>query len=89
LREKRGLMMTREEVLSKVNEIFVDAFDREDLVIGFETTAADVEGWDSLMQINLIEMIEGEFNIHFDMDEIVEIADVGAMIDIIVAKYKG
>ena len=35
--------MSREEVLSKVNDIFIDAFDREDLRIGFETTAADVE----------------------------------------------
>jgi acyl carrier protein len=79
-------MMTREEVLSKVNEIFVDAFDREDLVIRFETTAADVEGWDSLMQMNLIEMIEDEFDIRFDMDEVVGMADVGSMIDIIVSR---
>lgn len=78
--------MTREEVLSKVNEIFVDAFDREDLVIRFETTAADVEGWDSLMQMNLIEMIEDEFDIRFDMDEVVGMADVGSMIDIIVSR---
>jgi acyl carrier protein len=78
--------MTREEVLSKVNEIFVDAFDREDLVIGFETTAADVEGWDSLMQMNLIEMIEDEFNMRFDMDEVVTMADVGSMIDIIISR---
>ena len=40
--------MSREEVLSRVNEIFKDAFDREDLVVGYETTASDVEGWDSL-----------------------------------------
>jgi acyl carrier protein len=79
-------MMTREEVLSKVNEIFSDAFDREDLVIGFETTAADVEGWDSLMQMNLIEMIEDEFNMRFGMDEVVTMADVGSMIDIIISR---
>ena len=36
--------MSREDVLSKVNDIFKDAFDNEDLVIGFQTTANDVEG---------------------------------------------
>lgn len=78
--------MSREEVLSKVNEIFIDAFDREDLVIGFETTAGEVEGWDSLMQMNLIEMIEDEFHIRFEMDEVVEMENVGAMIDIIITR---
>lgn len=78
--------MSREQVLSKINEIFIDAFDMEDLKIDFETTAADVEGWDSLMQMNLIEMIEDEFDIRFDMDEVVGMENVGAMIDIILSK---
>ena len=78
--------MSREEILSIVNEIFVDAFDREDLVINFETTASEVEGWDSLMQMNLIEMIEDEFNMRFDMDEVVGMENVGAMIDIILSR---
>lgn len=78
--------MSREQILRKVNEIFIDAFDKEDLKIDFETTAADVEGWDSLMQMNLIEMIEDEFDIRFDMDEVVGMENVGAMIDIILSK---
>lgn len=78
--------MNREDVLSKVNEIFKDAFDNEDLVIGFQTTAADVEGWDSLMQMNLIEMIEDEFGMRFDMDEVVGMENVGSMIDIIISR---
>lgn len=78
--------MTREEVLSKVNEIFVDAFDNEDLVIGFQTTANDVKGWDSLMQMNLIEMIEDEFGMRFDMDEVVGMENVGVMVDIILSR---
>lgn len=78
--------MSREEVLSRVNEIFIDAFDREDIVIGFKTTSSDVEGWDSLMQMNLIEMIEDEFNMRFDMDEVVGMENVGAMIDIIMSR---
>ncbi|MCI8773074.1 MAG: acyl carrier protein [Lachnospiraceae bacterium] len=78
--------MTKEEVLRKVNEIFRDAFDREDIVINFGTTSSDIEGWDSLMQMNLIEMVEDEFNMRFDMDEVVGMENVGAMIDIIISR---
>ena len=78
--------MSREEVLKKINEIFVDAFDKEDLVINYETVSGDVDGWDSLMQMNLIEMIEDEFQIKFDMDEIVGMENVGAMVDIVMSR---
>lgn len=78
--------MSREDVLSKVNEIFVDAFDMEDLKVNFETTAKDVDGWDSLMQMNLIEMIEDEFDIRFDMNEVVNMKNIGEMVDIIISK---
>lgn len=78
--------MLREEVLSRVNDIFKDAFDRDDLAINYETTSADIEGWDSLMQMNLVEMIEDEFDIRFSMDEVVSMANVGAMIDIIIQR---
>lgn len=78
--------MTRENVLKKVNEIFRDAFDKLDLSVSFETTAADVEGWDSLMQMNLIEMIEDEFAIRFSMDEVAGMENVGNMIDIVISR---
>lgn len=78
--------MSREEVLKKVNEIFVDAFDMEDLVINYDTVSTDVEGWDSLMQMNLIEMIEDEFQMQFNMDEVIGMENVGAMIDIILSR---
>lgn len=78
--------MSKEEVLSRVNEIFKDAFDRENLHIVYETTAADVEGWDSLMQMNLIEMIEDDFDIRFSMEEVINMQNVGAMLDVIMTK---
>lgn len=78
--------MSREDVLKKVNEIFVDAFDKEDLVISYDTVSTDVEGWDSLMQMNLIEMIEDEFHMQFDMDEVIGMENVGEMIDIILSR---
>ncbi len=78
--------MTREEVFSQLLDIFADAFDRDDLSITETTVAGDVEGWDSLMQMNLIEIIEGDFDIRFELDEIMNMKDVGHMVDLILAK---
>ena len=75
--------MNREEILSKINEIFKDAFDDESLEIGESTTANDIEGWDSLMQMNLIEMIEDEFEFQFTMDEVAGLKNVGSIVDVV------
>ena len=73
--------MTREEVYERLNAVFADVFDDEDLTVNDETTAADVEGWDSLMHITLIDAVEEEFDISFDMKTIVKLKNVGEMVD--------
>lgn len=78
--------MSREELLIGVNQIFKQAFGKEELVITNDTTAADIEEWDSLMQITLIEMIEDEFDMRFSLDEVTSMANVGAMLDIILQR---
>ena len=40
--------MSREEVFEKLDQVFQDVFDDESLHVTDETTAADVDGWDSL-----------------------------------------
>ena len=77
--------MTKEEILVKINEIFQDAFDDEFLEINIATTANDIEGWDSLMQMNLIEMVEDEFDFQFSMDEATGLKNVGNMVDVVAA----
>ena len=76
-------MMSREEILEKVNDIFHDVFDDEDIVVTEETTAEDIEDWDSLMHITLISEIESEFGFKFKMKDVVGMANVGEMLDII------
>lgn len=75
--------MSREEILARVNGVFREVFDDESITVGFSTTAADVEGWDSLRHITLIEAVEDEFDIRFKMNEVTGMKDVGEMIDII------
>lgn len=75
--------MSSEEILKRVNKVFQDVFDDTSVSVVRETVAADVEGWDSLRHITLIEKIEDEFDIRFTMFETNEMKNVGEMIDII------
>ena len=80
--------MTREEVYKRLNAVFADVFDDEELTVSDETTAADVEGWDSLVHITLIDAVEEEFDISFDMKTIVKLKNVGEMVDCILEETK-
>ena len=49
-------------------------------------TANDIEEWDSLMHIHLILAIEKDFDIRFDLHEIVKTTNVGEFIDLLINK---
>ena len=78
--------MNRTEITEKVNEIFCDIFDDDELVITDETTAADIEDWDSLEQINILVAIEKAFKIKFSVGEVEGLKNVGEMLDLVKAK---
>jgi acyl carrier protein len=75
--------MKREEVTEKVQEIFKEIFDDEDLVVDDNTTADDIEDWDSFEHINLVVAMEREFDVKFPMKRVVVLKNVGEMIDLI------
>lgn len=81
--------MTFEETLSQVNDIFIDVLDDEDVKLKYETTASDVEDWDSLTHIELVVAIEKHFNIKFTAGEIQGFANVGEMCDSIAGRVNG
>lgn len=75
--------MTREDVFDRLNEIFRDFFDDETIMLTEETTADDIDEWDSLEHVNLIVAIEDSFDMKFTMGEVTTMKNVGAMVDII------
>ena len=77
--------MTREEIYVKLNEVFQDVFDDEDIMVNDSTVASDVDGWDSLEHINLIVAVERCFGIKFTMGETTGLKNVGEMVDRIIA----
>jgi acyl carrier protein len=78
--------MTHDEVLSALQGVFRTLFDDGSIEVSDVTTADDIEDWDSLEHINLINMIEQHFRIKLDMKEVVNFKNVGDMICCIVKK---
>jgi len=68
-------------ILKELNDIFIDVFENEDIVLTVSTSAADLEEWDSLNHIHLIVSIEKHFNIRFTSKEIQSWKNVGEMVD--------
>ena len=72
-----------EKIYDQLNEIFWDVFDDESIRLTAETTAEDIEDWDSLANINIIMAVEDLFGMKFEMDEIPNLGCVGDMVKII------
>lgn len=77
--------MDKEEILKKVQDIFIDVLEDEDIELSYNTTSDDIEGWDSLNHIVLIVEIEKEFNFKFRLEEIQGFKNIGEMCNIILS----
>ena len=78
--------MERQEIFEKLNEIFCDVLDLDEVELTDETSAEDIEEWDSLSHIQLIVAIEKEFKLKFTSKEIMSWKNVGEMVDCIITK---
>ena len=78
--------MNKLDVEKKLQNVFRDVFDDEDINIFEEMTADDIEEWDSLMHIHLIIGIEKVFDVKFDTSEVVETENVGEFINLLINK---
>lgn len=71
---------------SKLQGVFRDVFDNDELLIDRSTTAKDIEDWDSLRHVGLVVNIEAAFGIKFTSLEVASLGSVGEMIDLIERK---
>jgi acyl carrier protein len=78
--------MDRKVMLEQLNEIFIDTIDNEEIKLNENSTAADVDGWDSLTHIQLVVAIEKYYKIRFTSKEIQSWKNVGELIESILNK---
>ena len=73
-----------------LQDLFRRVFDDDELVIDAATSAADIDGWDSMAHINLIVAIEKQFGVSFSAGELAALGrrgqNVGSMMQLLAAK---
>ena len=68
------------DLIGKLNEIFCEVFDDDEIRIALEMTSNDVDGWDSLSHVNLIVAIESKFKIKFSQKDLLTMKNVGDLL---------
>ena len=76
------------DILERLQPVFRDVLDDQNLIITRQSNARNVEGWDSLAHINLIASIEEDFRVRFALGELQDLQNVGDMIDLIERKLQ-
>jgi acyl carrier protein len=75
-------------VWGSLGEVFEEVLGRP-VELRPETTAADVDGWDSVVHVMLVLASERKFGIRFESSEIANAANVGEFVSLVESKLAG
>ncbi|MGA3091988.1 MAG: acyl carrier protein [Terriglobales bacterium] len=78
--------LTPQGVLADLQPIFREALNEDNLIITRRSSAINTPNWDSLAHIELIEMVERHFKVHFGLSELQNFREVGDLVDLVVAQ---
>ena len=81
-------MTNKDELYKKIKEIMSITLDISENDIGSDFSKTTYEDWDSLASINLVVALESEFQISFEIDELVKMTDLNNIYEIIKAKLQ-
>ena len=80
--------MQDDEILNQLQIIFQEVFEDDAIKINLNTTAEDINTWDSLNHINLVVSAEKLFDIRLALGEIAELQNVGDFVHTIQNKLR-
>ncbi|MEA2940430.1 MAG: hypothetical protein QOD09_959 [Bradyrhizobium sp.] len=80
--------MTDQEILERLTPLFREIFLDDAIVVKPETTAADVERWDSLSHIDMVMLVEESFGIRVPTREVTRMKNVGDLVHVIQVQAK-
>jgi acyl carrier protein len=78
--------VTNEEIYASLTEIFRDLFADDTIVLTPQTSAKDIEAWDSFVHLSLIVAVETRFGVKFRTSEIEQLSNVGDLVARIAAR---
>ena len=71
---------------TRLQALFRDVFDDDNLVISDNTSQSNLEGWDSFHQVKLVISIEEEFGVKLSIEEAISLTSVGKLKELLLAK---
>ena len=74
------------DILQELTPIFREVFDDDGIVLTRETTANDIDAWDSLSHMNMVMAVEVRFGIRFALGELPALRNVGDLADLTLKK---
>jgi len=78
--------MEKPDILLTINKILCDIFNNPKLVITENTSANDIDRWDSITHVNILMTVERTFKIRFSLGEIKQLRNVGEMVNLVAQK---
>lgn len=78
--------MERSELLIRIQEVFQDVLENDNIILEEHMTAADIDGWTSLSQAQILTAIEQDLGIRFSLMEIMSMKSVGQIVDSVANK---
>ena len=78
--------MRDDEILSRLNGIFRDVLDDDEIALTPATVADDVDGWDSLAHVRLMLTVERSFGVKFTAAEIGRMKNVGDLVALLLTR---
>jgi acyl carrier protein len=80
--------MENQEILSQINGLVAGIFKKDKMDLTMETVAADVDGWDSLRHMMIIDKIEKHFSVKFKLMEVMNFKNMGDIVACVAKKAK-
>ena len=78
--------MTQNEIMDALHSIFRTVLKNDSITLTAETTANDVDGWDSLTNVMIIDEIEKQFGVSFKLRDIIKMKNVGDLCNKVLEK---
>jgi len=81
--------MANDDIYDRLNKVFREVLDDDSLVLRSDMSAKDVDGWDSMANVQLMLGVEREFGIHLSAGQIQALQNVGDLASTINAATAG
>ncbi|WP_127138966.1 acyl carrier protein [Flagellimonas oceanensis] len=78
--------MEKETIMADLRGIFIETLGHESFELNDDTSAKDVDGWDSVTHMMLINEIEEKYDIKFSLVELMGLENISDLIKIILEK---